>query len=218
MNPGKGIARGAKRTALASRVIPSRAEPESDVPLDEFIAECSALAQRQGSTADIVAAVAPRMRDLLGVAQNFLRPAHRRSDPAHYARNLVHAAPDASLSLFALVWEPGQWTPVHDHGTWGVVGVVEGLLVEQGYMRTDANAHQARDHGIQLVRGGLVLLAPGAVSTFVPNPDHIHMTGVPANEARTVSLHLYGRMLSSFHVYDLAAGTRSLFDAPHSES
>ena len=33
------------------------------------------------------------------------------------------SASDASLSLYALVWLPGQWTPVHDHGSWGVVGV-----------------------------------------------------------------------------------------------
>ena len=186
--------------------------------LQDFFSDCAALVRREGAPSDIVAAIAPRMRTLLSGARSFLRAEHCRADAAHYARNLVHAAPDGSLALFALVWAPGQCTPVHDHGTWGVVGVVEGMLVEQAYMRTDANSHEARDAGIELVRGGLVLLPPGAVSTFVPNPDHIHMTGVPPNEARTISLHLYGRMLSSFHVYDLATGTRRLFDAPHSES
>jgi predicted metal-dependent enzyme (double-stranded beta helix superfamily) len=29
---------------------------------------------------------------------------------------------------------PGQWTPVHDHGSWGVVGVVEGVLEERSYV------------------------------------------------------------------------------------
>ena len=186
--------------------------------LKDFFADCAALVRREDAPSDIVAEIAPRMRALLAGAGSFLRPEHRRSDPSHYARNLVHAAADGSLALFALVWEQGQWTPVHDHGTWGVVGVVEGMLVEQAYMRRDPNPQEARDAGIDLVRGGLVLLPPGAVSTFVPNPDHIHMTGVPPGEARTISLHLYGRMLSSFHVYDLATGTRRLFDAPHSES
>ena len=32
--------------------------------------------------------------------------------------------PPSLATLFALVWLPGQWTPIHDHGTWGVVGVV----------------------------------------------------------------------------------------------
>jgi hypothetical protein len=61
-------------------------------------------------------------------------------------------------------------------------------------------------------------MTEGTVTTFVPNPDHIHMTGVPAERAQAVSLHLYGRTLSSFHVYDVAAGTRRLIDVPHYKS
>jgi len=30
-----------------------------------------------------------------------------------------------------------------------------------------------------------------------------------------VSLHLYGRNMDSFHIYDLAAGSRRLIDVPH---
>jgi predicted metal-dependent enzyme (double-stranded beta helix superfamily) len=186
--------------------------------IERFVAECSALAAAAPTPSDAVAAIAPRMRSLARDGRALLQPQHLRSDPARYTRNLLHAARDGSLSLFALVWLPGQWTPIHDHGTWGVVGVLEGTLVEQGYMRQDANPHEERDQGILLVRGGLVLLAPGAVSTFVPNPDHIHQTGVPQDEPKVVSLHLYGRVLSSFHVYDLEAGTRALIEAPHSES
>ncbi len=186
--------------------------------IERFVAECAALAAAAPTPSDAVAAIAPGMRRLALEGRALLKPEHLRSDPAHYTRNLLHAARDGSLSLFALVWLPGQWTPIHDHGTWGVVGVVEGTLVEQGYMRQDANPHEARDHGIRLVRGGLVLLAPGAVSTFVPNPDHIHQTGAPQGEPRVVSLHLSGRMLSCFHVYDVGAGSRRLIDAPHSES
>ncbi len=53
---------------------------------------------------------------------------------------------------------------------------------------------------------------------FVPNPDHIHKPGVPESRARVVSLHLYGRAMNSFHVYDVDAGTRRLIDVPHNES
>ncbi|MFC5429813.1 hypothetical protein ACFPTO_13545 [Paraburkholderia denitrificans] len=50
---------------------------------------------------------------------------------SRHTRNLIHEAPDKSLSLYALVWLPGQWTPVHGHGSWGVVGVIEGTLEER---------------------------------------------------------------------------------------
>ncbi len=138
---------------------------------------------------------------------------HRRSDPAHYARNAIHIDPSGDLSLFALVWLPGQWTPVHDHGSWGVVGIVEGVLEERALM--SAHGDITADEGIVLRRGGMVLLNPGSVSSFVPNPDHIHMTGVPRDRAPCISLHLYGRNMNSFHIYDVAAGTRRLIDVPH---
>ena len=54
----------------------------------------------------------------------------------------------------------------------------------------------------------MILLGRGAVTSFVPNPDHIHITGVPLDRPRAVSLHLYGRMMSSFNTYDVAARNR----------
>lgn len=83
-------------------------------------------------------------------------------------------------------------------------------------MRTDHD--DTRDAGIVLRRGGIVLLSECLVSTFVPNPDHIHKTGVDGDRERTVSLHLYGRTMDRFHVYDLEAGTRRLVDVAYNES
>jgi len=186
--------------------------------LSRFLEECGNAAADNEVPADTVLRSAVPMQRLLSVAADFLKPSHLRSDPSHYARNLVYAAEDGSLSLFALVWEPGQWTPVHDHGSWGIVGVYEGVLEERAYMRVDADPLPDRNHGIALQRGGLVLLSPDSVTTFVPNPDHIHVTGVPEDRPRAVSLHLYGRMMDRFYAYDVAAGTRELIAAPHFES
>jgi len=156
------------------------------------------------------------MLDLIEHAGTLLRPQHYRSEPGNYTRNLIHRAPDDSLSLYALVWLPGQWTPVHDHGSWGVVGVVEGVLEERSYVRLSSD--RGADEGIELARGGIVLLRSGAVTSFVPNPDHIHVTGVPPGRSRAVSLHLYGRMMSSFNIYDVEAGTRKRAAVAHNES
>jgi predicted metal-dependent enzyme (double-stranded beta helix superfamily) len=163
-----------------------------------------------------VQALAPAMLDLLRSDRAFLRPEHFRSDEAQYTRNLIYTSDDGSLSLYALVWLPGQWTPIHDHGSWGVVGVVEGVLEERNIIRVDD--HHNRDDGIGLARGGVILLTEGTVTTFVPNPDHIHETGVPNSRDRAVSLHLYGRQMDDFHTYDLATGTRRLIAVAHNES
>ena len=190
--------------------------PAFFVTLEEFLAACRAAAGGCPDPADCVQAIAPMMAGLIAHAPAFLTEKHYRSDPAHYARNAIYIAPDRTLSLYALVWLPGQWTPVHDHGSWGVVGVVEGMLEERAYMPADGDI--VADSGIRLRRGGMVLLSPGAVTTFVPNPDHIHRTGAAAERPRVVSLHLYGRTMSSFHVYDVERGTRRLVDVPHQES
>ena len=156
------------------------------------------------------------MLDLIEHAHDFLQPQHYRSDTDSYTRNLIYKAPDESLSLYALVWLPGQWTPVHDHGSWGVVGVAEGVLEERSYVRLSPD--RGADEGIELARGGIVLLRSGAVTSFVPNPDHIHVTGVPPERPRAVSLHLYGRMMSSFNIYDVRTGTRKRVELAHNES
>ena len=68
------------------------------------------------------------------------------------------------------------------------------------------------------MRGGVILLGRGAVTSFVPNPDHIHVTGVPTERPRAISLHLYGRMMSDFNTYDVDARTRRRVQVAHNES
>jgi 3-mercaptopropionate dioxygenase len=189
----------------------------SDDTLGAFVSECRRRIADCASPADCVEAVAPCMLRLLHGDRAFLGPGHLRTDPDHYARNLVHLTEDGLLSLYALVWLPGQWTPIHDHGTWGVVGVVEGVLQERSFIRTDDGPKGGLE-GIELARGGVVLLSPGTVTSFVPNPDHIHITGNPQESPRVVSLHLYGRAMSGFHVYDRTARTRSWVEVSHNES
>jgi predicted metal-dependent enzyme (double-stranded beta helix superfamily) len=184
--------------------------------LESFISQAAMRSSERADPADCVVDLAPLMLDLVDRADSFLQPQHYRSDASGYTRNLIYKAPDESLSLYALVWLPGQWTPVHDHGSWGVVGVVEGVLEERSYVRLSPD--RDADEGIELARGGIVLLRSGAVTSFVPNPDHIHVTGVPRDRPRAVSLHLYGRMMSSFNIYDIATGTRRRVEVAHNES
>jgi predicted metal-dependent enzyme (double-stranded beta helix superfamily) len=184
--------------------------------LDAFIAEATARSCAQPDPADCVLALAPLMLDLIDHAGSFLEPQHYRSSACGYARNLIYDAADSSLSLYAIVWLPGQWTPVHDHGSWGVVGVVEGVLEERSYVRLSPD--RGADDEIDLARGGTILLRHGAVTSFVPNPDHIHVTGVPAERPRAVSLHLYGRTMSDFNIYDVPARSRRRIQVAHNES
>jgi predicted metal-dependent enzyme (double-stranded beta helix superfamily) len=184
--------------------------------LEQFIVDCHLIGTANTEPADCVLAILPLMERLVCGDRSFVRPEHLRSDPDHYNRNAIYISPDGNLSLFALVWLPGQWTPVHDHGSWGVVGVLQGQLEERSFMAVDGEIKA--DRGIRLRRGGVFVLPEKALSSFVPNPDHIHMTGVPPTRPMAVTLHLYGRNMNSFHVYDVGQGTRRLIDVPHQET
>jgi 3-mercaptopropionate dioxygenase len=184
--------------------------------LSRFVEDCLSAIDAGAAPAAQVDAIAPLMLDLLAGDRHFLSDANRTPNPDHYARNPIYFANRGVMSLFALVWLPGQWTPVHDHGTWGVVGIVEGVLEERSFM---TQGHQiTSDAGIELHRGGVVLLTDGAVTSFVPNPDHIHETGVPAKRKMAVSLHLYGRELNDYHAYDVERGTRKMINIPQYRS
>ena len=182
-------------------------------PLQSFFDQALACGRQGLQPCDAVLALVGPMMELATSARSWIDTTQLQSRPEGYTRNLLHSAPDGSLSLYALVWLPGQWTPVHDHGSWGVVGILEGVLEERSHVRLSPD--DGRDEGIVLARGSVVLLPPGAVSTFVPNPDHIHVTGVPAERQRAVSLHLYGRTMTDFKVYDVDAGTRRRIGVAH---
>lgn len=176
--------------------------------LENFIVAMKRSVVDAAEPVDCVTAIAPQMRELVDRAKEILRPEHYRRNPEQYARNPIHIDPAGGLSLFSMAWMPGQWTPIHDHGTWGVVGVVEGVLEERNFIRVDDRRHPYEN--VQLARGGVTLMCPGTVTSFVPNPDHIHITGISANGPGAISLHLYGRVMNDYHVYDREKGTRRL--------
>ena len=128
-------------------------------------------------TADRVAAV---LRRHLPAPGDLLTPGQLAGDPAGYQSHLVHAEPDGSFSVVAMVWRPGQRTPVHDHLAWCVTAVLQGAEYEE----------------IFALRGGhLEVVArtrnpAGAVGGFAP-PGDIHQVR-NSGEGVAVSMHVYG--------------------------
>src|ERR1700691_5002685 len=47
-----------------------------------------------------------------------LTPAQREGSTENYRRHLLPADPHARYAIAALVWQPGQASPVHAHHTW----------------------------------------------------------------------------------------------------
>ena len=130
--------------------------------------------------------VAGALRGSLPDPTTILPAPLRRGDEACYQSHLLHAEPDGSFSIAAMVWLPGQQTPVHDHVAWCVTGVLQGHEHEEIFALTDDG-------------GALRLLtrnenAAGTVSGFAP-PGDIHRV---RNTGTTVaiSMHVYGADIS----------------------
>jgi predicted metal-dependent enzyme (double-stranded beta helix superfamily) len=129
-----------------------------------------------------------------------LSPEQRMGDPDGYRSHLLHAERDGRFSIVALVWLPGQVTPVHDHLTWCVFGVIQGAEREERFEVEDG----------RLVPAGAAVNRCGDVSAAAP-PGDIHRVR-NVGEETAISIHVYGtdvsRMGSSVRrVYDLPVGT-----------
>jgi predicted metal-dependent enzyme (double-stranded beta helix superfamily) len=128
-----------------------------------------------------------------------LSPEERRGDPAGYQSYLLHAEADGSFSIVALVWLPGQVTPIHDHVTWCVFGVLQGVEYEEIFA--------LRRRGTVLAEVARNANETGEVSGFAP-PGDIHRVRNHGDDV-AISLHVYGADISR-----LGSSVRRVYDLP----
>ncbi len=81
----------------------------------------------QVSEPDLTAALSAAV----GKSSGWLRAEHRVGDPARYMRHLLYVDPEDDFVIAAIIWLPGQKSPVHGHYVWCAYGVVEGELTEE---------------------------------------------------------------------------------------
>lgn len=116
---------------------------------------------------------------------NWLLPGQREGWPDRFRQHILHVAPDGGFSVVAVVWQPGQSTPIHDHVSWCVVGVYEGEEEENRY-------HLYRSAGEQfLVEAGTETAGAGEVTTLIPPEEDIHKV-TNAGARKAISIHVYG--------------------------
>lgn len=128
---------------------------------------------RWSETAQLVAAQLRRHLPTPDV----LTAEQRRGAPDGYRSHTLHVEHDGSFSIVALVWRPGQVTRIHDHRTWCVFGVIQGVEHEDLF-DADLNVIGHSDNHV------------GDVSGFAPPGDihRVHNTG----DTTAISIHIYG--------------------------
>jgi predicted metal-dependent enzyme (double-stranded beta helix superfamily) len=110
------------------------------------------------------------------------------------------------------IYEPGQYTPIHDHNSWGVYGCVSEKVEVIRYRREDDETRQGY---AQLRETERIILLPGNTSVVRPLNDGIHQAGNPV-AATCVMLSIYGSPIRRLHVnqYDLVRNSVSRLYPP----
>ena len=153
--------------------------------LDELVAAIRAVVGKQANwerTARLVAGELARNLPL----PELLTAEQRIGDPESYRSHVLHTEPEGTFSIVALVWHPGQVTAIHDHVTWCVFGVIQGVEHEELFTLDETRGC--------LVEVGTRTNSSGEVSGFAP-PGDIHRVR-NAGDQTAISIHVYGTDVS----------------------
>jgi predicted metal-dependent enzyme (double-stranded beta helix superfamily) len=123
-------------------------------------------------------AVAVTLRPYLRLP-DLLRDIPCPCSPDGYLRHLLHAGSDHTV--LALVWRPGQMSPVHGHRSWCALGIHQGAMVESWFALGPQGP----------VPRGCVHHGVGDISHAPGQPEAIHRLANLGTET-AISIHVYG--------------------------
>jgi predicted metal-dependent enzyme (double-stranded beta helix superfamily) len=186
-----------RATTLASERFPA---PRPSVPsrLNELVEAVRAVIGQHADWRQTARLVADALARHLPTPE-VLTPEQRVGSPDGYRSHLLYSEPGGAFSIVALVWRPGQVTPIHDHVTWCVFGVIRGQEHEELFLLDE-------DAGC-LVKAGARTNHAGDVSGFAP-PGDIHRVRNVGDQT-AISLHIYGTDVSR-----IGSSVRRYYDQP----
>jgi predicted metal-dependent enzyme (double-stranded beta helix superfamily) len=166
-------------------------------PLQTFVRGLGKLIDGGADEARIFREGRALLADLIA-RDDWLPDAIAEPDPDSYRIHLLHADPAGRFSVSAMVWGPGQGTPIHDHTVWGMVGVLRGRERCEEFSLP-------REAGGPLQPGDVHEVRPGDIDFVSPSVGDIHRVSNALADGVSVSIHVYGG--------DIGTLTRSRFDA-----
>jgi 3-mercaptopropionate dioxygenase len=166
--------------------------------VNELVSAVRAAVEEREDWATTTGLVAAALRQHLP-SPDLLTAEQRAGQVDAYRSHLLHTEPDGAFSIVALVWLPGQATPIHDHVTWCVFGVLQGAEHEDVFALDE-------ECGC-LVEVGCRTNRTGDVSGFTP-PGDIHRVRNTGRQS-AISIHVYGT-----DVARIGSSVRRYYDLP----
>ena len=138
----------------------------------------------------------------MALAEGFeLAPEQKATNGAHHGRHLLYEDPCTGWVAVAMAWPAGADSQPHDHGTWGVVGVLEGEL--------ELTEYEPITDGEKLREKTRFTAGPGDVASVIPPAKDVHRMR-NASDSTTITIHVYGQPIESCRAFDAETGESRL--------
>ncbi|MFM0060743.1 cysteine dioxygenase [Paraburkholderia phytofirmans] len=151
--------------------------------LRAFAGRIASLVDEAAPEAHLLERGGAALRELIA-HDDWLPDAFAQPDPERYQQYLLHADARQRFSIVSFVWGPGQATPVHDHTVWGLIGVLRGAEIAQGY--------RIAEDGTPQKNAAARRLDAGAVDAVSPRIGDIHRVSNAFSDRTSISIHVYG--------------------------
>lgn len=154
------------------------------------------------------------LREALATPGDWIDPAYQQLGEGEYALYPVYRAEDGRCSMLVVVLRPGTPLPVHNHGSWAVIGVYKGREHETWFRRVDDGSVPGR---AQLGVDQTFVNERGTASVV---PDGRIHTVEAMDGQQAVSIHVYGTdiVTQQRSEFDPLAETERVFRPPFAET
>jgi predicted metal-dependent enzyme (double-stranded beta helix superfamily) len=196
-------------SASIAEITVASPEPRLD-RLRHFVTAFTRLVDAVLAESDLLRDGSALLRDLVSV-DDWLPARYAQGASDRYRQYLLHADGAERFSVVSFVWGPGQTTPIHDHTTWGLIGMLRGSELEQHYAR--------RADGRLEPEGEPHRLEAGAVDAVSPSIGDLHRVSNAYDDRDSISIHVYGGNIGAVRraVYE-EDGTSKLFVSGYSNA
>lgn len=167
-------------------------------PLREFVVAMTRLVSSTGDETELLRQARPLLAALIRT-EDWLPPAFAGSQPGAYSQYLLHGDPLERFSVVSFVWGPGARTPVHNHGVWGLVGMLRGAELCEEF--------QPQPDGRVADTGHRHLLEPGMIEAVSPTLGDWHRVSNALENQSSISIHVYGANIGAVRRQKLNAAT-----------
>ena len=158
--------------------------PEKPYRLYRFLTELEDILDTVPDNYQRICAIAPLVRKLLTSSYwlqwEFIDPP---KNPG-WSVKFLYDEYEFPLTIQMVAWLPGNVSPIHNHGTWGIVAILSGKEKNQFWKRSPTS--QSQDN-IEIVDEKT--LVPGDIIGFTP--DAIHCVEPLGNEP-AITFNIYG--------------------------